>query len=307
MKPTLVIMAAGMGSRYGGLKQIDPVGTSGEIVIDYALYDAIRAGFGRAVFVIRRDIEDAFRAAIEPRLGGRIPVAYAFQERDDLPEGFAVPEGRAKPWGTGQAILACRRLVREPFAVINADDFYGPRSFGLLADFLRQADPARSAYALVGYVLRNTLSDHGAVTRAVCRDDGAGRLAAIVERAKIEKDGPGARFRDGDAWAALTGDERVSMNMFGFTPSLFGHLEQAFREFLAREGAAPGAEFLIPTVVGDLIARHRATVDILPTPESWLGVTYPEDKPAVVAGIRKRIAEGTYPERLWDAPPAPAS
>ncbi len=300
MKPTLVIMAAGMGSRYGGLKQIDPVGPSGEIVLDYAIHDAIQAGFGAAVFVIRRDIEADFRAIVEPHWQGRIPLAYAFQELDDLPAGFARPADRTKPWGTGQAILACRAQVEGPFAVINADDFYGAGSFRALAGFLRTADPAGTDYALVGFTLRHTLSDHGSVARALCACDAEGRLTRIVERLKVERDGDGARYLDGGDWRPLTGDEPVSMNMFGFTPTLFDQLDHAFRDFLAREGESPKAEFLIPTVVGDLITRGEARVSVLPTKESWLGVTFPEDKPAVKAGIQARIDEGLYPTPLWE-------
>ena len=299
MKPTLVVMAAGIGSRYGGLKQIEPVGPSGEIVIDYSIYDAIRAGFGRVVFIIRRDIEAAFRAISDAHFAGRIACDYVFQELDRLPAGFAVAPGRAKPWGTGHALLMCRDAVREPFAAINADDFYGRRSFAALADYLRGVRPDSTDYALVGFTLRNTLSEHGTVARGVCATDASGRLTSIVERLKIEKAGNGARYEADGAWHSLTGDELVSMNLWGFTPRLFESLDAGFRRFLPGALGQPKAEFLIPTHVGDEVAAGRATVRVLDTPEHWLGVTYPADKPAVAAGIRERIARGEYPSNLW--------
>jgi len=299
MKPALVVMAAGMGSRYGGLKQIDPVGPHGEIVLDYSVFDALRAGFGRVIFVIREQIAEAFRATVEPHFRGRVDFAYAFQELDKLPAGFRVPPGRAKPWGTGHAILMCRDLVKEPFAVINADDFYGRRSFATLAEELRRTDPATSDFSLVGFVLRNTLSDHGTVARALCERDAAGYLTRIVERLKIAKTPAGARALDEGAEQDLTADELVSMNMFGFTPALFEQLDRRFRDFLPGALDRPKAEFLIPTVVGELIAAGAARMKVLSSNEQWYGVTYTEDKPAVVAGIRGLIARGEYPERLW--------
>ncbi len=301
MQPTLVVMAAGIGSRYGGLKQIDPVGPGGEIVIDYSIYDAIRAGFGRVVFIIRRDIEAPFRAIADAHFAGRIEVEYAFQELNDLPPGFSAPPDRKKPWGTGHAILCARAEVQGPFGVINADDFYGRRSFEALADFLRGANPNTTDYALVGFTLRNTLSEHGSVARGVCEVDATGRLTSIVERLKIEKDGASARYEEGGAWHPLTGDEPVSMNMWGFTPRLFESLDAGFRAFLPSALANPKAEFLVPTHVGDEVAAGRARVRVLSTPEQWFGVTYPQDKPAVAAGIRALIARGAYPERLWAA------
>lgn len=307
MQPTLVVMAAGIGSRYGGLKQIDPVGPAGEIVIDYSIYDAIRAGFERVVFVIRRDIEAPFRAIADAHFAGRIAVDYVFQELNDLPAGFATPPDRKKPWGTGQAILAARAAVRGPFGVINADDFYGRRSFEILAAFLRGADPAATDYALVGFTLRNTLSEHGAVARGVCAVDGAGRLTAIAERLKIEKDGAGARYEEGGVWHPLTGDEPVSMNMWGFTPRLFESLDSGFRAFLPGAMSNPKSEFLVPTHIGDEVRAGRARVRVLATPEQWFGVTYPEDKPAVAAGIRALIAQGAYPASLWSGSGGPAA
>jgi dTDP-glucose pyrophosphorylase len=291
-------MAAGMGSRYGGLKQIDPVGPSGELVIDYSVYDALRAGFGKVVFIIRRDIEEDFRAVVESHIRGRIPIAYAFQELEDVPDGFQVPEARTKPWGTGHAIFTCRNLVHEPFGVINADDFYGAASFRTLAAFLRQSDPSASAFALVAYILRNTLSGHGSVTRGVCRIRD-GLLREVVERMKIEPDGDAARYLEADQWHPLTGEEPVSMNMWGFTPELFRYLDAGFPEFLRAEGANPKAEYLIPTVVDELVRAGSVTVRALHSDARWLGVTYPEDKAAVAAGIRALVDQGAYPPALW--------
>lgn len=299
MQPTLVVMAAGIGSRYGGLKQIDPVGPSGEIVIDYSIYDAIRAGFGRVVFIIRREIEAAFRAISDAHFAGRIPCDYVFQELDRLPPGFSVPPDRKKPWGTGHALLCCRDAVREPFAAINADDFYGRQSFVALANYLRGVRPDSTDYALVGFTLRNTLSEHGSVARGICEVNADGWLTSIAERLKIEKVGSAARYEADGAWHPLTGDEPVSMNMWAFTPRLFESLDAGFRRFLPGALTQPKAEFLIPTHIGDEVAAGRARVRVLSTSEHWLGVTYPEDKPAVAAGIRERIALGEYPENLW--------
>lgn len=299
MKPTLVVMAAGMGSRYGGLKQIEPVGPGGEIVVDYSVFDAMRSGFGRVIFIIRKDIEAPFRAIIDRNISKRFPVDYVFQEIDGLPGGFQPPADRTKPWGTGHAVLQCRELAREPFAVINADDFYGRSSFGILAERLRKTDPAVPDYSMVGYILRNTLSEHGSVARGVCEADASHRLLRIVERLKIEKDGAGARMDVGGQWTPLSGSEWVSMNMWGFTPTLFDRLEEEFLRFLPGAMGQPKAEFILPSVVGGLIERNLATVEVLPSQETWLGVTYADDKPTVMAGVRARIDAGDYPERLW--------
>lgn len=298
-RPALIVMAAGIGSRYGGLKQVEPVGPGGEIVIDYSVYDAIRSGFGRVIFVIRRDMEREFRAIVERHISGRVPVAYVFQELDALPAGFAPPAGRVKPWGTGHAVLLCAGEVEGPFAVINADDFYGRRSFETLCGWLRRAAADSPEYALVGYVLRNTLSDHGSVARGLCEVDPAGRLVRLVERFRIEKTPGGIRMEEDGARIPLSGGEPVSMNMWGFTPTLFGRLEEGFRRFLRDAADRPKSEYLIPTVVGEMVRDGTATVEVLPSPETWLGVTYPEDKPSVVAGIRERIEAGEYPVRLW--------
>lgn len=298
---TLVIMAAGIGSRYGGLKQIDPVGPSREIILDYAVYDAIRVGFDRVVFVIRKEMKEDFTAAIGSRYGRKICVDYAFQELSGLPSGFSIPEGRKKPWGTGHAVLSCKGLVNEPFAVLNADDFYGPRSFDALGGFLKSVPVTEDRYAMVGFILRESLSDHGSVARGVCGLDDRGFLKVITERTKIERDGTGARFLDEDGfWKALTGDERVSMNMWGFTPAFFHHLESAFVSFLKRIKTPEKEEFFLPTVVCDLIQAGKATVQVLSTSEKWFGMTYPEDKSSTQEGINTLVEKGEYPTNLWE-------
>lgn len=296
--PTLVVMAAGMGSRYGGLKQIDPVGPNGEIVVDYSIYDALQAGFGKIVFIIRKDIEQDFREVIDAHIPHRVQVEYAFQELSDLPPGFDVPSDRSKPWGTAHAIYAARDLVKEPFAVINADDLYGTESFALLADQLRRTDPSTTDYSMVAYVLRNTLSDHGSVTRGVC-DIEDGKLRTVDERSKIEPDAGGARYLEGENWYSLTGDELVSMNMWGFTPRLFEQIGEGFPEWLAQHGDEPKSEYLIPVVVDELIQSGEATVTVLRSNAKWLGVTYPEDKANVAAGVQAMVDAGIYPSPLW--------
>lgn len=301
MGKTLVVLAAGIGSRYGGLKQIEAVGPHGAIVIEYSVHDAIRAGFDRVVCVIRRDIEKDFRALISSRFEKHIPVEYVFQDPDDLPAGYRLPEDRRKPWGTGHAVLACRNVVRDPFAVINADDFYGRRSYGALGTFLGGVNPGSLDFSMVGFVLRNTLSEHGHVARGVCEVDPRGFLKGVVECTNIERTATGARYADHDgAVRELTGNEVVSMNMWGFTPAIFGELGREFPSFLDRNTGNPKAEFFLPTVVDGLVASGKATVKVLSTPESWFGVTYPQDKAVVVEGIRGLVDKGIYPARLWD-------
>ena len=299
-KPTLLILAAGMGSRYGGLKQMDSVGPSGEIVMDYSIYDAIRAGFGRVVFVIRRDIEEAFRKVVAAKWEGRIPCAYVFQELDDLPPGRAMPAERAKPWGTAHAIRAGRSAIDGPFAAINADDFYGADSFRVLAK--RLSEPAgKTAHCMVAFRLGQTLSENGTVSRGVCLRDAAGRLAGIREYTKVARgaDGVLRNTPDGAPADILTGDEPVSMNCWGFMPSFFAELERGFAEFLDQgRGADPKAEFTIPSVVDACIRSGRGTVDVLETSSRWFGVTYREDKAGVQASIRALVAQGEYPEKL---------
>jgi len=300
MKPTLVVMAAGVGSRYGGLKQIDPVGPNGEIILDYSVYDAIRAGFGKVVFIIRRDIEKDFKAVIGSHFAGRIDVEYVFQDLAALPAGFSVPEGRTKPWGTGQAVLSCKNAVKEPFGVINADDLYGAESYKILADYLSKLDPAGNAYAMVGFRIDRTLSDHGHVTRGMCEVDANHLLASVVERFKIEKTPTGARYQDENGqWVGLKGDEIASMNMWGFTPTLFKDLDQKFPLFLKAAGGNLKAEFLMPSVADELIKARKISMKVLDTPAKWLGVTYKEDKPEVQKNIRNLVDRKIYPSPLW--------
>ena len=301
MKPTLVILAAGMGSRYGGLKQVDPVGPSGETIMDYSVFDAVRAGFDRVVFVIRRDFEEVFRTTIGAKYAGAVPVDYAFQSTDDLPPGFTVPAERAKPWGTAHAIRAARGVVQAPFAAINADDFYGRDAFQRLAEFLTQPRAAaRPRFAMVGYRLGQTLSEHGSVARGVCDVDAAGRLVTVTEMTKIVRVAGGAENREDPARpVALTGAERVSMNLWGFTPELFTALEARFPAWLAAHAQNPKAEWYIPFVVDELVGEGAAEVQVLPTESAWFGVTYREDKPLVVAAVQRLVQAGEYPAKLW--------
>ncbi|MBU3704221.1 MAG: nucleotidyltransferase [Ilumatobacteraceae bacterium] len=300
MSPTLVVLAAGMGSRYGGLKQIDPMGPSGETILDYSVYDALRAGFGRVVFIIRPDFEDAFRTGVAARFADRIDVDFAFQTLDRLPSGFVVPDGREKPWGTTHAILCAREQIRDNFAVINADDFYGRDSYGVLATHLNRAASSSTDFAMVGFTLRNTLSDHGSVARGVCAASAEGFLTAIDEMTKIERDGSAAKnTRDDGTIVRLSGDEPVSMNMWGFTPRLFDHLDRVFREFLEASGGESKSECFIPLTVGQLVNEGVATCRVLRTDSSWFGVTYREDKEVVQASIAGLIERGDYPRSLW--------
>jgi NDP-sugar pyrophosphorylase family protein len=290
MSLTLVVLAAGMGSRFGGLKQIDPVGPSGETVLDYAVFDALRAGFSRVVFVIRRDFEALFREKIGIRYAGRVPVDYVFQAIDVLPAGFAAPAGREKPWGTGHAVWCARDAIKDNFAVINADDFYGADSFAQLAGFLRTARGPE--FAMVGFRLANTLSEHGTVARGVTASAPNGALVSITEQTGIAGAGVGAGKK-------FSGEEIVSMNCWGFTPSLFAGLDEQFREFLASRGTDAKAEFYLPAAVSTMIARKQAHVRVLPTESTWFGVTYREDKPRVEAAIGGLVRNGLYPAQLW--------
>ena len=286
-----------MGSRYGGLKQIDPVGPSGETIIDYSIYDAMRAGFGKLVFVIRKDIEQQFREIVGARFEKRIDVEYAFQELDKLPAGYSLPAGRTKPWGTTHAILMAESVVKDNFAAINADDFYGRNAYAVLAKHLTSGTPD---YAMVGFILKNTLSDFGTVARGVSRVDANNYLTHIVELMKIERDGNGAKDTGADSKITqLTGDEAVSMNFWGFTPALFPQLRIAFENFLKKSGTEKKSECYIPATVGDLVTSGQARCKVLRSPDSWFGVTYREDRPNVVESIQALIAKGEYPSKLW--------
>ena len=299
---TLVVMAAGIGSRYGGLKQVDPIGPNGEIIIHYSVYDALKAGFSRVVFVIRRDIETAFRETIGSEIERRADVAYVYQELTDLPSGFSLPAGRVKPWGTAHAVLCCKDVVTTSFAAINADDFYGAGAYRVLAGHLAKAQDrtGQRDYCMVGYVLSNTLSEHGHVARGVCQVTHNGHLKSIRELTHIEMFSDGIKYCDQpDQWAPLAADSPVSMNFWGFTLSLFDELEEHFPRFLAQNMENLKSEFLLPTFVGDLIREKRARVKVLPTDERWFGVTYQADRPRVQAAVRDLIARGRYPQNLW--------
>jgi UTP-glucose-1-phosphate uridylyltransferase len=299
--PALVVLAAGIGSRYGGLKQMDPVGPAGEAVLDYAVFDAKRAGFGKFVFVIRREIEQDFREAFGARFAKHVNVAYAFQERDMVPPGRFVSPDRQKPWGTGHAVLCAAPVLDRPFAVINADDFYGAESFRALARFLTQpASIKPDLFAMAGFQLDRTLSEHGAVARGICQADAEGYLTSIEELTAIERQPSGVWNKESDgSYRYLTGREIVSMNCWGFTLGVLDGLRRLFGEFMDRNEANLKAEFYLPAAVNALIQEGRARVRVLPTPCHWFGVTYREDRPVVMENIRAMIRAGEYPARLW--------
>ncbi len=300
MKPTLLVLAAGMGSRYGGLKQIDPMGPAGETLLDYSVYDAIRAGFDRAVFVIRPDFEEAFQQRVLTRFAGRVETSTVFQTLDMLPSGFSVPPGREKPWGTTHAILCARETVTAPFAMINADDFYGRESFAVLGQQLADSVVESTAYSMVGFTLASTLSDHGTVARGVCRTDERGFLTDIQELTGVGRvAGGGIRGQAATGPVELSGREPVSMNMWGFTPRIFPQLDHDFRQFLTEHGQESKSECYIPMSLGSLVHGGEATCEVLPTNSTWFGATYADDKPAVQAGLRKLIDAGEYPASLW--------
>ncbi|TCJ17428.1 nucleotidyltransferase [Flaviaesturariibacter flavus] len=301
MKPTLVIMAAGMASRYGSMKQIQQFGPSGETIMDYSIFDAIRAGFGKVVFIIRRDFAEDFKNIFEPKLKGRIETEYVFQDMDAyLPEGFQPPADRKKPWGTSHAILCAKSAVTGPFAVINADDFYGADGFVKAAQFL-QTECDERTYALVGYQLSNTLSENGSVSRGVCQVDDKGNLVAINERLKIyRKDGPMVSEEPDGSFLTLEENTRASMNFWCFHPSIFPFLQEEFKTFLEQQGQDPKAEFLIPYSCDRFIKSGRGVIKVLETSAQWFGVTYKEDAPVVTESVRKQVESGAYPNNLWN-------
>jgi NDP-sugar pyrophosphorylase family protein len=300
MKPTLLVLAAGMGSRYGGLKQMDPMGPHGETVLDYSVFDAIRSGFGRVVFIIREDFAEAFKQTVGARFADKIQVDYVFQKLSDLPAGFSVPEGREKPWGTAHAVRAARDAVKEPFAVINADDFYGRDAYARAAEFLIKEASNPDAMAMVGYPLENTLSDYGTVNRGICKLDASGALAEVEEYVNIgrEDDGHVRGVGLNGERRVIPTDSPVSMNFWAFNPVFFAQLEEAFVKFMTEYGTQPKSECYIPTVVDQLIRQGKARCSVLQTTGSWFGVTYPDDKAFVVESIQKAIAAGEYPEKL---------
>ena len=304
-KPVLVIMAAGMGSRYGGLKQIDPVDEEGHIIMDFSMFDAKRAGFEKVIFIIKRENEADFRAAVGDRMEIYMEVSYAFQEIDNIPDGCQVPEGRVKPWGTAHAVLSCIDQIDGPFAVINADDYYGQEAFRLIYDYLAShEDDDKYRYTMVGYELGNTVTDNGHVARGVCDMNSEGELIAIHERTRIEKRDGGIAYTedDGATWVSVPADTTVSMNMWGFTRSILDEIKAGFPAFL-NEGLKKNpmkCEYFLPAVVSDLLGEDRATVAVLKSADKWYGVTYKEDKPVVMSAIKKMKDDGLYPAHLWE-------
>ncbi len=300
MKPTLFVLAAGMGSRYGGLKQLDGLGPHGETIMDYSIYDAIQAGFGKVVFVIRRVFEQDFREKIVSKYENRIPVELVFQDLDNLPAGFTVPEGREKPWGTNHAVLMGKDVIHEPFAVINADDYYGRESFKVLADYLCSIEGKEGQYAMVGYRVANTLSESGTVARGVCETDENGYLTKVTERTKILREEDGViRYIEEDGKTAVEDNTPVSMNMWAFTPDYFKYSEDYFVSFLKEHGQELKSEFFIPLMVDVLIHSGKATCRVLDTPSKWFGVTYASDRPQVVAKFAELVEKGIYPSPLF--------
>jgi dTDP-glucose pyrophosphorylase len=302
MKPTLLVLAAGMGSRYGGMKQTDSFGPSGETITDYSIYDAIRAGFGRVVFVISPKMAEEFKGSYLSKFPESLHVDYVIQSIESLPEGMKVPEDRVKPWGTAHAVLMAKDVISEPFAVINADDFYGKKSYEIMYDFLsRTTEEVPGQYCMVGFKLSKTVSKHGSVARGICNVNEHGFLTEIVERTRILiRDDEIVYEDEAGNVHPIQPDETVSMNLFGFTPDFFGHIEQHFKEFISENINNPKAELFIPLVVDNLINNGLAQMSVLQTPESWFGVTYQEDKPHVLQMIRDLVDRGLYPKKLWD-------
>lgn len=301
MKPTLLVLAAGMGSRYGALKQMDGIGPNKEAIIDYSIYDAIRAGFGKVVFVIRDSFAEDFKSIFNTeRFGGKIEVEYVFQELDKLPEGFTVPEGREKPWGTNHALMMGASVIHEPFAAINADDFYGQNAIEVMGHYLQSVGGQRGAYAMVGYQVRKTLSDFGTVSRGVCTVSADGYLESIVERTKIERQDGKIVYIEADGTHPLNEDTPVSMNLFGFTPDYFEYCESFFKEFLRTSTGNLKSEYFIPLLVNKLVEDGSARLKVLDTTSDWFGVTYKEDRPETVAKVQALIDAGVYPAKLWN-------
>jgi len=301
MKPTLFVLAAGMGSRYGGLKQMDGLGPSGETIMDYSVYDAIRAGFGKVVFVIRHSFEKDFLESVVKKYEGKVPVEIVFQELEYLPEGFVCPAERVKPWGTNHAVMMGKDVIKEPFAVINADDFYGKDSFQILADWLKSKEGVKSEYCMVGYRIGNTLSESGSVARGLCQKDENSLLTTVVERTYIIRDTDGLiKYKDDNGdMVSVEENTPVSMNMWGFTPDYFDYSETAFKEFLIQNEGNIKSEFYIPLVVNNLIVSGDATCEVLDTPSKWFGVTYADDRQMVVDKILKLVEQGVYPSKLF--------
>jgi UTP-glucose-1-phosphate uridylyltransferase len=299
MKPTLVILAAGMGSRYGGLKQLDEVGPNGEAIIDYSLYDAIRAGFGKVVFVIRTDFDEAFKARFEPKLKGLIEVEYVYQSLDKIPEGIILNPKREKPWGTSHALLMAENAVKEPMAVINADDFYGRKAYEVMADFLTSSTDD-SEYSMVGYNVANTLSEFGSVSRGVCNRDENGYLTTVVERTKIQRDADGIFYYEADGRYPLEENTPVSMNFWGLKPNVFGYLNEGFKKFLTEQGNELKSEYYIPLLINDNIVAGNISTKVISCDSPWFGVTYKEDKPFVQERIKLLIDSKEYPNKLWN-------
>ena len=298
MKPTLVILAAGVGSRYGGVKQMDKIGPSGESIIDYSVFDAIRAGFGKVVFVLNPKIIDDFKAIFEPRLAGKIETEYILQELHNIPEGIEFNRERTKPWGTGHAVLVAEQFVHEPFAVINADDFYGREAFQVLAGFLTDPIRQQNEYALVGYKLSNTLSENGSVSRGICQSEN-GCLTDVVERTSILRKEEGIVFEEAGTEYPLNDDDIVSMNFWGFTPLFFSQLKRDFSKFITENAHQLKAEFYIPLVANNLIKSGEASFRTLTSNDQWFGVTYQEDKPVTIQRVAELVEKGQYPEKLW--------
>lgn len=300
MKPTLLVLAAGLGSRYGGLKQLDGLGPNGETIMDYSIYDAVKAGFGKVVFVIRKSFESEFKEKVTKKYEHLLPIEIVFQELDDLPDGFELNPERVKPWGTNHALMMGKKVINEPFAVINADDFYGRKSYQVICDFLSQLENSKNQYCMVGYRVGNTLSESGTVARGVCETDADKNLTGIVERTQIKRINGTVKYKDeNDEWVSIPDDKPVSMNMFGFTPDYFKYSEEFFVRFLQENADALKAEFFIPTLVNELITNDKATLKVLDTTSQWFGVTYQDDRQWVVDKFKELVDNGEYPSPLF--------